>query len=192
MFIITPPFFPCRISKKETDPAEAFAKKILKGTRGEEYLDLLLRDCVREFPYREGLLFQQVIRNAFMKFEINTTKVTCLLSRFISFPQMVKSLARKEEAPPALDVIIGAINSQSGFSDEYSPCITCSEPKAIKKCSKCKAVQYCDRECQRLHWFMHKKECARSSTNSNCNSGKDKGDEVLTDDFSGEVECLKI
>lgn len=22
-------------------------------------------------------------------------------------------------------------------------------------------MQYCDRECQRLHWFMHKKTCAR-------------------------------
>jgi len=24
-------------------------------------------------------------------------------------------------------------------------------------------VQYCDRECQRLHWFIHKKACARLS-----------------------------
>lgn len=48
------------VSKKETYPTETFAKKILKGPRGEEYLDLILRDCVREFPYREGLLFQQV------------------------------------------------------------------------------------------------------------------------------------
>lgn len=103
---------------------------------------------------------------------------------------MVKSLARKKEAPPALDVIIGAINSQSGFSDEYSPCITCSEPKAIKKCSKCKAVQYCDRECQRLHWFMHKKECARSSTSNNI-GGKEKNDEGQND-ISGEIENLKI
>lgn len=22
-------------------------------------------------------------------------------------------------------------------------------------------MQYCDRECQRLHWFVHKKSCAR-------------------------------
>lgn len=56
-------FFFGRMSKKETDPVEAFTKKILRGARGEEYLDLLLRDCVRDFPYREGLLFQQVIHS---------------------------------------------------------------------------------------------------------------------------------
>lgn len=25
-------------------------------------------------------------------------------------------------------------------------------------------MQYCDRECQRLHWFMHKKTCARATS----------------------------
>lgn len=51
-----------RTSQNQTDPFETFVKKILKGSRGEEYLELLLRDCVREFPYREGFLFQQVLK----------------------------------------------------------------------------------------------------------------------------------
>lgn len=53
-----------RSPEKQTEPVEIFAKKILKSPRGEEYLDLLLRDCVREFPYREGTLFQQVKDNS--------------------------------------------------------------------------------------------------------------------------------
>lgn len=125
-------------SEKQTDPVEIFAKKILKNPRGEEYLDLLLRDCVREFPYRECTLFQQ----------------------------MVKSLARKQDSPPALNVVLSVINGQLRFASDDTPCVTCAEPQAYKKCSKCKAVQYCDRECQRLHWFIHKKECARSPTSS--------------------------
>lgn len=106
---------------------------------------------------------------------------------------MVKSLARKEDSPPALNVIICAINSQSNFSDESTPCVTCSEPKAIKKCSKCKAVQYCDRECQRLHWFVHKKECARSSTSNVLKEKNSEGTpERNTEELSSNVENLEI
>ena len=185
------PFLRCSVSKKDTDPVETFAKNILKGARGEKYLDQLLRECVREFPHREGLLFQQVISKRFsgilnrwiLEFLANDWKYipsSYELLRF-SCSQMVRSLTRKKDPCPALDVIVGAINSQSGFGDEYSPCSTCSEPKAIKKCSKCKAVQYCDLECQRLHWFMHKKECARPSTGGNGNVAKDENDEALID-----------
>lgn len=79
---------------------------------------------------------------------------------------MVKSLARKQDSPPALNVILSVINGQIRFTSDDTPCVTCAEPQAYKKCSKCKAVQYCDRECQRLHWFIHKKECARSPTSN--------------------------
>lgn len=69
-----------------------------------------------------------------------------------------------------------------GFTDSDALiCHTCGEEKATKKCSKCKAVQYCDRECQRLHWFIHKKNCARLSSvqvRSEAPSEKEKLDEV--------------
>lgn len=32
--------------------------------------------------------------------------------------------------------------------------------KKLQRCSKCKAVQYCGRECQLAHWPIHKKLCA--------------------------------
>ncbi|XP_075220966.1 ankyrin repeat and MYND domain-containing protein 2 [Lycorma delicatula] len=127
----------CRHPEKSTDPVELFAKKILRTGRGEEYLERFIRDCVREFPYRECAIFRQ----------------------------MVTSLARGSESPPALSVIRTAINGQRAFADNDTPsCSTCGEEKASKKCSKCKKVQYCDRECQRLQWFAHKKECERPIT----------------------------
>lgn len=49
-------------------------------------------------------------------------------------------------------------------------CSSCGEEKPDKKCSKCKEVQYCDRECQRLHWFMHKKACSRPQTTTSQSS----------------------
>lgn len=58
------------------------------------------------------------------------------------------------------------------FQDDITYCSTCGEEKPDKKCSKCKQVQYCDRECQRLHWFAHKKLCARPVSSQNA-SGSD-------------------
>ena len=77
---------------------------------------------------------------------------------------MVTNLANSNEFLPALAVVTTAINGHRVFSDDVKMCATCFEEKACKKCSKCKEVQYCDRECQRLHWFIHKKECNRNTS----------------------------
>jgi hypothetical protein len=126
--------------EKRSDPMELFARKMLKcGRNGDgntpEFQENFLRECVREFPYRECTMFRQ----------------------------MVTSLAQPD-SPHALSIVSAAINGQRGFIETSSAhCSTCDEEGAPKKCSKCKTVQYCDRECQRLHWFMHKKACARLS-----------------------------
>jgi putative hemolysin len=126
--------------ERRSDPMELFARKMLKcGRSGDgttpEFQESFLRECVREFPYRECMVFRQ----------------------------MITSLAQPDPTQ-ALSIIATAINGQRGFADtSVVYCSTCGEEGAPKKCSKCKAVQYCDRECQRLHWFMHKKSCARLS-----------------------------
>ncbi|CAG9114767.1 unnamed protein product [Plutella xylostella] len=123
---------------KKHDIVEIFAKKLLKPGKDGYSLDLMdtfLKDCVREFPYRECTTFHQ----------------------------MVSALTSKDP-PTALSVINCTINGQRGFVDTVSYCSTCGEEKPAKKCSKCKSVQYCDRECQRLHWFVHKKACNRESS----------------------------
>ncbi|KAE8747688.1 hypothetical protein FOCC_FOCC005667 [Frankliniella occidentalis] len=134
---------------KKWDPIELFVKSMLKPAQPgkpltSELQDRFLRECIREYPYRESNLLRQ----------------------------MVTSLA-PSDSPSALSVISAAINGQRGFNDSAaSACCTCGEEKAPKKCSKCKAVQYCDRECQRLHWFLHKKACARlGSANSAIGNG---------------------
>ena len=33
----------------------------------------------------------------------------------------------------------------------------------LKKCSRCKKVYYCGRECQKLHWKTHKEECTKAA-----------------------------
>lgn len=122
--------------ERKSDPIELFAKKLLKTNKegNFDFMDSFLREAVREFPYRECTIFRQ----------------------------MVASLADKD-SPAALSIINAAINGQRGFIDNIPTCSTCGEEKPAKKCSKCKVVQYCDRNCQRLHWPVHKKECARLS-----------------------------
>ncbi|XP_038215664.1 ankyrin repeat and MYND domain-containing protein 2 [Zerene cesonia] len=124
-------------NEKKHDVVEIFSKKLLKPGKDGYSLDLMdafLKDCVREFPYRECTTFHQM--------------VTALTSK---------------DPPPAFSVINCTINGQRGFIDTIPYCSTCGEEKPAKKCSKCKTVQYCDRECQRLHWFVHKKGCNRES-----------------------------
>ncbi|XP_059057121.1 ankyrin repeat and MYND domain-containing protein 2 [Achroia grisella] len=147
--------------EKKHDIVEIFSKKLLKPGKDGYSLDLMdtfLKDCVREFPYRECTTFHQ----------------------------MVSSLTSKNP-PPALSVINCTINGQRGFVDAIPYCSTCGEEKPAKKCSKCKSVQYCDRECQRLHWFVHKKACNRESSAPNSGNTKIPID---TNELSSELQNL--
>ncbi|KAF5273993.1 hypothetical protein FQA39_LY01108 [Lamprigera yunnana] len=121
---------------KKTDLIEILCRRLLKPDKDGDLplLNDFLRESVRSFPFRD-----------------------CTILR-----QMVTALASKDP-PSAISIISSAINGQRGFVDTTPMCQTCGEEKPAKKCSKCKVVQYCDRECQRLHWFVHKKACAQIS-----------------------------
>lgn len=127
------------------DFVEMFIKRVLKENKlGQlDYVEYTIRDCVREFPFRECTIFRQIV-----------------------------SQLTAKDAPSAMLILRTAINGQRGFMDESSNCSSCGQEKPDKKCSKCKAVQYCDRECQRLHWFMHKKTCNRPTSNTAGNAAK--------------------
>lgn len=141
--------------EKKTDITEIFSKKLLKPGKDEnlEFMDGFLKECIREFPFRESTLFRQI----------------------------VTSLSG-EDPPAALYVITSALNGQRGFLDNIPHCNTCGEEKPTKKCSKCKVVQYCDRNCQRLHWPWHKKSCARlSQENAETTKQSSKGSTEVKD-----------
>ncbi|KAL6709908.1 hypothetical protein ACN47E_000693 [Coniothyrium glycines] len=39
------------------------------------------------------------------------------------------------------------------------PCTTCSGQLARRRCSRCKAAYYCDRNCQKTDWKSHRSVC---------------------------------
>ncbi|KAK3859456.1 hypothetical protein Pcinc_034434 [Petrolisthes cinctipes] len=120
---------------KETSMFDSIIRKWLKGrpTDGfEEYLEYFIRDAVKSFPFVEMPLFMQLVRNM-TGGKLGETSALCILS--------------------------GCINGQRAFQDDKA-CSTCGhEEKDLKKCSKCKMAQYCNRCCQKLHWPIHKKFC---------------------------------
>lgn len=74
-------------------------------------------------------------------------------------------------------------------------CTACGEEKASKKCSQCKVAQYCDKDCQKFHWFVHKKQCTSSVSNQkrkeNEEISKQEIIKTATSVLTSELESLK-
>lgn len=125
-------------TQKKTDTCifESIIRKWLRGRSSdgvEEHLEYYIRDAIKAFPWVEMPLFIQLVRNMSGN-QLGDTSSLCILS--------------------------GCINGQRAFQDDKA-CSTCGHEmsKDLKKCSKCKMVQYCDKCCQKLHWPIHKKFC---------------------------------
>nr|SVE91141.1 EOG090X06BA [Daphnia sinensis] len=120
--------------KSVVDLINQYIKAFLKQRPSDgfpEFLDNFIRESVRTFPFKETTIFRQLL--------VNLSKT-------------------KQDSPLALNLLTSCINGQRGFQDDDS-CATCGQEKVASKCSVCKSVQYCNRDCQKLHWSIHKKEC---------------------------------
>ncbi|XP_072032836.1 ankyrin repeat and MYND domain-containing protein 2-like [Amphiura filiformis] len=109
-----------------------FIKYLLKGRESDGFpmgMEKFIRDSIKEFTY-DSLLMQE----------------------------MVRSIAGTNpgDEPSALVILTQGIN---GSVDTETMCSACGGTKAVKKCSVCKMVNYCNQACQKLHWFTHKKSC---------------------------------
>jgi hypothetical protein len=50
----------------------------------------------------------------------------------------------------------------AGSVEKSRDCALCGKPAATARCTRCKSVVYCDRECQKSHWKAHKKICGQA------------------------------
>uniref|UniRef100_A0A4W3HEH2 Ankyrin repeat and MYND domain containing 2b n=1 Tax=Callorhinchus milii TaxID=7868 RepID=A0A4W3HEH2_CALMI len=123
--------------KEQEDKLDGLIKSLLKGrdTDGFPYYqEKFLRECIRKFPWCEATLLQQLVRSI-APVEIGSD-------------------------PTALSVLTQTITGQVGFVDAEF-CTACGEKGADKRCSVCKMVTYCNQNCQKMHWFTHKKVCKK-------------------------------
>ncbi len=44
-------------------------------------------------------------------------------------------------------------------SESLHPCAHCTQPGACQRCKRCGVAEYCDRQCQKAHWPVHKETC---------------------------------
>lgn len=130
-------------AKKDTDPVDELIKLWLRGRSGDgfpENLERFLRQCIREFQFIDSSILQQLVRN-------------------------LAPVAIGDE-PSAITLLTTTINGQQAATAE-DVCVACGESGALKKCSVCKAIRYCDQRCQKLHWFVHKKFCPQMAKENN-------------------------
>jgi len=53
---------------------------------------------------------------------------------------------------------------QIDLTDET--CTACGQAGSLRKCTKCRQAQYCDRLCQKIDWDAHNSTCAGSGSRS--------------------------
>ncbi|XP_053408238.1 ankyrin repeat and MYND domain-containing protein 2-like [Mercenaria mercenaria] len=131
-------YFATVIRKAKDEPSlDDWIKKLVRGrvTDGHpEFQDQLIRQALKEFPYVESQLLQNMVR------QLSGTRIG--------------------DHPTSLNILNQGVNGQKFSFDEDEDCTTCGEPKS-KKCSACKMAHYCSQDCQKLHWFVHKKFCKK-------------------------------
>ncbi|XP_055339367.1 ankyrin repeat and MYND domain-containing protein 2-like [Paramacrobiotus metropolitanus] len=98
-----------------------------------EYMEKFLRESIRSFPFYQTPL--------------HTTMVHAIAK------------ANLGGAGGSLSILEQSINGQHMAGRDGPPCETCNDNEAHKKCSGCHMVAYCNEECQKLHWPLHRKEC---------------------------------
>ncbi|XP_078278066.1 ankyrin repeat and MYND domain-containing protein 2a [Rhinoraja longicauda] len=136
--------------KEHESDLDGFIKSLLKGRDIDGfpcYQEKLIRECIRKFPWCEATLLQQLVRTI-APVEIGND-------------------------PTALSVMTQIITGQVGFLDAEF-CTACGERGAAKRCSICKTVIYCNQNCQKLHWFTHKKVCKKLKETREKNEAMEK------------------
>ena len=129
-------------------PCEQLIKKFLRESVSGEGASLQvgmenhLRQAIRSFPFRDMPLFQQTL--------------VCL--------QAIESSGKvnNELTSPTLHVINSIIRGPLAGRASMDPiCATCGVQGAcLRECASCKSVWYCGKECQKFHWFSHKRRCS--------------------------------
>lgn len=130
-----------------------------KSTAQPPFFDALIRQCIKSFEHRELPAFRTLVTAVVHGGSSSTA--TAPDSGGVHNPSV-------EGHSEVLQVLSTTVNCQSGFGigagDGDSMCATCCEPNAVKVCSVCRSVSYCDRRCQKIHWPLHRDRCGQAGS----------------------------
>jgi hypothetical protein len=70
--------------------------------------------------------------------------------------------------------------------EKESKCSYCGQTSEnLRKCTRCQAVQYCNRDCQQKHWKLHKVSCKENTTPATATSSVKDGAAATSTTSSG-------
>ncbi|VDP10517.1 unnamed protein product [Soboliphyme baturini] len=125
-------------SKPDKDKLLTFAKSLLAvdASGKASHFNNFLIVAIQKFPFKQTVVYQQIVQE------------TCTSSQ--------------DDCVPALDAINELVMGQCMATKETF-CVSCGEPNSRLRCSSCKKDNYCSVECQKLHWFVHRRTCLKPS-----------------------------
>uniref|UniRef100_A0A8C9LAC4 Ankyrin repeat and MYND domain-containing protein 2 n=1 Tax=Pavo cristatus TaxID=9049 RepID=A0A8C9LAC4_PAVCR len=126
-------------------------------------LDLICEKCMKQKDMNEVLAMKMhyiscIFQKCITILKEREDKLDGFIKRYVLLQKGLKGALLLGSDPTAFSVLTQAITGQVGFVDAEF-CTTCGEKGADKRCSVCKMVMYCDQNCQKIHWFTHKKVC---------------------------------
>ena len=93
-----------------------------------------LRETIRNFPYKQCPLLQQLVRL------IAPIELVCK-KKFINFLHFARFFSfLKGQNPSTLTVLTNTLNGRTFEEDTSNHCDACSQPNAPRRCTACKSV----------------------------------------------------
>ena len=88
------------------------------------------------------------------------------LGDYMTSPDLIERVKERLSSPNLMESIRETLISspfaecldKNGDLTRY--CRACGKKDDVKKCSKCKKVSYCGKECQKKDWKDHKRSCS--------------------------------
>uniref|UniRef100_A0A915K473 MYND-type domain-containing protein n=1 Tax=Romanomermis culicivorax TaxID=13658 RepID=A0A915K473_ROMCU len=122
-----------------------------------------VEDSLRSVPSEKA----SINKPLYLFFRRNRTKLDAIDGTYrMNGKLSFRSVWLKGEQPSAVNCVHQLLLGQRMMADEFF-CATCGESRASKRCAACKMVflqlqvNYCNSQCQKLHWFTHKKWCPK-------------------------------
>lgn len=126
--------------EKKTDEFDKTIGEICKKfAHGNEtngfkmFEEKFLREKIRDFPYKQNPLLQQLVRQI--------APITLVNFHHRSFINAFFSIYQGD-FPTALTIFTNTINGRTFEDDAANRCETCNEPNAPRRCTACKSVRF--------------------------------------------------